>query len=340
MPHPDIRTDGKGDSDDNRQDQASDEGPLDSEDSKETEIVLEPAEEEQYYQYETYQSPYGEAVEFDEIHYADEGENEVPQNEEANKEHDHIIVSNPRRIETLEEMQERINQEIRVQRAGTTPPLIANVDHEDLVENGECEEDCDDEDGDLVIDEQPKPTPKESDSSAFSVPKSPKASTPKKVEDGSGEGKEKRYPSGPYIETDSDATPTKPKHVRMSTSSEDSVFLPVRKQVENSKSAVEELRPEVLSQQREEEEYDGSEEEMDSDFDDMPDLEETPEMTDSFIDDLPMLEEIHPLPPKPPRKRKSLPTAPPPTMSPVKRHRRGIRRTKSAAESYVQNRIK
>lgn len=263
----------------------------------------------------------------------------------ADTSYDHIIVSNPGRMETLEEIQAKINQEIK-----TSTPVIP-----DSIE---------DEDGDLVIDEQPdRPaTPSKGDkstSSEFSVPKSPgkanpspvrvpKSSTPKKNE-------EYRYPSGPYIETDSDATPTKPKHIRMSTSSEDSVFLPatapqkimIKKRKKSLPSHPEEpvlepIRKRVPTPPPKEEdesaEYD-SDEEMDSDFDDMPDLEETP--TDSFIDDLPMLEEINPLP-KPAKKRKSLPTQPPPVMSPVKRHRRGIRRTKSAVEqSYVnKTRIK
>lgn len=262
---------------------------------------------------------------------------------------DHIIVSNPTQMETLEQIQARINHEIRSEHSRTSSAIVPP-------DGG------DDEDGDLVIDEQKDEQVEENEpksiSSEFSAPKSPprpkssipKSSTPKKSED------EFRYPSGPYIETDSDATPTKPKHVRMSTSSEDSVFLPVtapkkiivkkRKQSLTSLPTLDETdvldtepmsKKMTLKEDDESGEYD-SEEEMDSDFDDMPDLEETP--TDSFIDDLPVLEEIPRLPSKP-RKRKSLPSQPPPAMSPVKRHRRGIRRTKSAVESYVnKTRIK
>lgn len=279
----------------------------------------------------TYQEPI-QCNTLEPVHYADNS-------------YDHIVVSNPGQMETLEDIQARINQEIRSSTSVALPTESI------------------DEDGDLIIDEQPEVHAKavyvpKSTSSEFSVPKSPivekvspsnRQSTPKKSDESS------RYPSGPYIETDSDATPTKPKHIRMSTSSEDSVFLPStapqKVMIKKRKKSSSKLRvepepvrkrvptpPPVRNEEDESAEYD-SDEEMDSDFDDMPDLEETP--TDSFIDDLPMLEEINPLP-KPAKKRKSLPSQPPPAMSPVKRHRRGIRRTKSAVEqSYVnKTRIK
>ena len=97
----------------------------------------------------------------------------------------------------------------------------------------------------------------------------------------------------------------------------------------------------------------------DNDFADMPELEETPtDHEELFYDDLPTLEEIHPPPeddeidpetqirsPKifsktksKPLKRKSLPQMPKKLdqTSPVKKQRRGIRRTKSdRLEPYV-----
>ena len=96
----------------------------------------------------------------------------------------------------------------------------------------------------------------------------------------------------------------------------------------------------------------------DNDFADMPELEETPtDHEELFYDDLPTLEEIHPQPeddeidpeirsPKifsktksKPLKRKSLPQMPKKSetqTSPVKKQRRGIRRTKSdRLEPYV-----
>ena len=96
----------------------------------------------------------------------------------------------------------------------------------------------------------------------------------------------------------------------------------------------------------------------DNDFADMPELEETPtDHEELFYDDLPTLEEIHPQPedddhpeteirsPKifsktksKPLKRKSLPQMPKQKLetSPVKKQRRGIRRTKSdRLEPYV-----
>ena len=258
----------------------------------------------------------------------------------------HIVVCNPTQMETLEDIQAKINQEIRsrhVPASEVENPAENEVKTpvENVVENPAeklSEKDAQtekvaeksDDDGDLVIDEPEllEIAKTASTSSTFSVPKSP-------VEP------KKKYPSGPYIETDSDASPTKPKHVRISTSSEDSVFFPtsLKKSILKKTEPVKPEKPvsphsPLMPTNRI---YDSSEEEMDSDFDDMPDLEETP-TEDSFIDDLPQLEELPQLPVKP-RKRKSLPTQPPPAMSKVKRHRRGIRRTKSAVESYVNQKL-
>lgn len=79
-----------------------------------------------------------------------------------------------------------------------------------------------------------------------------------------------------------------------------------------------------------------------SDESDLPDLEETPTDMNDF---LPQLEELEELPKleeidtnsKPKRKRKSttLDTAKVPHLSPVKRHRRGIRRKPTNEAAYV-----
>ena len=292
---------------------------------------------------------------------------------------DHITVSNPTRMETLEEMQARIAEEVRAQH--TTPvqpePQAEPVNQSDAVNvpveptqpvpEPQEEPESDEEAGDLVIDEpevtqqpvlEPEPVKENSPTGKsvgkrpepisvpvssppnFSVPESPvnrssTQSTPVKPES--------RLPSGPHISTDSEATPTKPKHIRMSTSSEDSVFFGnVRRRSRDESTPKRAAKPLVQPEQKTEPEvrledsYSAdSEEEMDSDFDDMPDLEDTP--TDTFMEDLPTLEELPVSLPVKSRKRKSLPNAvQPPQMSPVKRHRRGIRRSKSAAESYVQ----
>ncbi|CBY41283.1 unnamed protein product, partial [Oikopleura dioica] len=93
-----------------------------------------------------------------------------------------------------------------------------------------------------------------------------------------------RFPSGPYIETDSEATPTKPKHIPVDTSDDESM-------------------PEL---------EDASEE--------MPALEPLPELDDVEEPSLTM------------RKRKSLPAGSG-SVSPVKRQRRGIRRSQSTTEA-------
>ena len=80
----------------------------------------------------------------------------------------------------------------------------------------------------------------------------------------------------------------------------------------------------------------------DSDESDLPDLEETPTDMNDFLpqleelDDLPKLEEID-TNSKPKRKRKSatLETTKVPHLSPVKRHRRGIRRKPTIEAAYV-----
>ena len=310
---------------------------------------------------------------------------------------DHITVSNPARMETLEEMQARIAEEVRskhttpVQPGSTSPPqtgqklpVVGDVaesktldtpNHPFANEQKAHKQESDDEAGDLIIDEPetsvPIPEPESikcpadkpldspiapqkvgcnrpepirtttSTPSKFSVPESPirtsAQSTPLKSEN--------RLPSGPHISTDSEATPTKPKHIRMSTSSEDSVFFgSVRRRSRDDRRSREELTTKPVKPIKTpakdhatlDDSYSAdSEEEMDSDFDDMPDLEETP--TDTFMEDLPTLEELPVSIPVKSRKRKSLPNSvKPPQMSPVKRHRRGIRRSKSAAESYVQ----
>ncbi|CAG5105114.1 Oidioi.mRNA.OKI2018_I69.chr1.g1847.t1.cds [Oikopleura dioica] len=99
-----------------------------------------------------------------------------------------------------------------------------------------------------------------------------------------------RFPSGPYIETDSEATPTKPKHIPVDTSDDES----------------------------------------------MPDLEDAAEEM-PLLEPLPELDDIGALETQSTiqseiRKRKSLPAGSG-SLSPVKRQRRGIRRSQSTTEA-------
>ena len=157
-----------------------------------------------------------------------------------------------------------------------------------------------------------------------------------------------RYPSGPYLTSASDqsatSTPTKPggktTKTRLSTASVDSVFESTPKGSHTKVSSEHNLKlapaPHKIKSPRR------IEHDNDSDESDLPDLEETPTDMNDFLpqleelDDLPKLEEID-TNSKPKRKRKSatLETTKVPHLSPVKRHRRGIRRKPTIEAAYV-----
>ena len=241
---------------------------------------------------------------------------------------------------------------------------------------------------------QPKPnseSEEKKEPTKFSVPESPL---------------KKRFPSGPYLTSSSESVSSTPekssrsghhsvdsglngrskKTVRLSTDSNDSVFISSTPKQANASNDGETAqngpksgpagkppkrprgRPpgttkKIMEKRRSMENnlaYNNKENSIaddDNDFADMPELEETPtDHEELFYDDLPTLEEIHPQPeddeidpeirsPKifsktksKPLKRKSLPQIPKKSdqTSPVKKQRRGIRRTKSdRLEPYV-----